>query len=65
MGTMCGWLDLVSSSQLAGEDHFEGHWAVQANLPRLVNHSHAAARNLGLQFIVSKVAKHTRGDLCG
>jgi hypothetical protein len=36
----------------AGENHLEGDQAIELDVPRLVNHSHAAAAQLGEDFVL-------------
>ena len=38
----------------SGEDHFQSHRPGETDLPRFVNHAHAATADLPPQFIVSK-----------
>jgi hypothetical protein len=40
---------------LAGKDHREGDDAVEADLPRLVDHAHAAPGNLLDQLVIAEV----------
>ena len=47
-------LDVGVVGELAGEDHLEGHGAVQADLPRLVDDPHAAAGDLAEQLVVAE-----------
>ncbi len=48
-------LHLRTAGQLPRQDHFERHGPVQAYLARPEHDPHAAARDLPLQFVVSKV----------
>jgi hypothetical protein len=52
-------LDLKALHQCgAGEftpgNHLQRHHAVQADLPRSIHHTHAAARNLGAEFVIAE-----------
>jgi hypothetical protein len=50
-------LHLGGRGQLRRQDHLEGDDAVQADLPRPVNHAHPAARDLFLQLVVAEAAE--------
>ena len=43
-------------SQLARQDHLQGDDAIQADLPGLVDHAHAAAGDLLQQLVIAEVA---------
>ena len=66
---MCGWSRLAAASasvrkrrtscggrELAGQDHLQGHDAVEADLPGLVDDAHAAAGDLLQQLVIAEVA---------
>ena len=42
--------------QFAGQNHLHRHFALQADLPCAINHSHSAARDLLAQFVIAKAA---------
>lgn len=46
--------DVILSGQFATQDQLHGHHPVEANLARLVNHTHPTAPDLAQQFIVTK-----------
>ena len=47
--------------EVAGQDHLEGHGAVEVLLPGLVDDAHAAAAELALDFVLAEVGKHRHG----
>ncbi len=49
-------LDVLLGGQLTREDHLEGHDAIEADLPGLVDHAHPAAPDLLQEFVVAEVA---------
>ena len=65
---MPGWSRLAAASglnsglhvgvvgELPGEDHLERDFAVEAYLPGLEDHAHAAARDLADDLVVAEVA---------
>ena len=68
MGRMFGWSRLAAASASArkrctssaagefpGQDHLQGHDAVQAHLPGPVDHAHAAAGDLVEQLVVAEI----------
>ena len=48
--------ELVVAGQQPGLDHLEGHGAVEADLPSLVDDAHAAAAQFAADFIVAEIA---------
>ena len=57
----CGDLRLepqprLGRRQVAGLNHLQRHDAVQADLPRAINHPHAASRQLGENLVVAEEA---------
>ena len=48
-------LHVVGRGELTGEDHLQGHDAVEAHLPGLVDDAHAAAGDLLQQLVVAEV----------
>ena len=49
-------LDGFLARKLPGQDHFDGHDPVQADLPGLIDHAHAAAGNFFQEFVVAEAA---------
>ena len=49
-------LDGALGSQLTGQNHLQGHQAMEAHLPRLIDHAHAAAGDLLQQLVIAEIA---------
>ena len=49
--------DQLGRGQVAGQDHLHRHRAIEALLPGLVDHAHAAAADLADQFVGPEVAR--------
>ena len=49
--------DQLGRSQMAGQDHLDGHRAVEPLLPGLVDHAHAAAADLADQLVRPEIAR--------
>ncbi len=49
-------LHIGRRSQLARQDHLQGHDAVQADLPSFVHHAHAATGDFLQQFVIAEIA---------
>ena len=47
--------DVGFVGKLSRQDHFQGHGAIEIHLPRLVDDPHAAAGDLGQQFVVAEI----------
>jgi len=49
-----------SARQLPGQDHLEGHFAIERDLPRSKYHSHSAASDFFKNFVVSEISDFRR-----
>ena len=58
-------LDVGLAGELPGQDHLQGHEAVEAHLPGLVDDAHAAAGDLAEDLVVAEVANACRGGTRG
>ncbi len=52
--------DVGLAGELAGEDHLERDRPVEAGLPRLEDHAHAAAGDLREQLVIAEVANRAK-----
>jgi len=49
-------LHVLGAGEVAGEDHLDGHGPLEALLPGLVDHAHAAAPDLAEQLVRAEIA---------
>src|SRR5215831_1491211 len=49
--------DAFGAGKLAKQKHFDGHGAVQTDLPRAINHPHSAMRDFFQKLIITETAK--------
>jgi hypothetical protein len=53
--------DLRFAGELASEDHLQSHQPIEADLPGLVNHPHAAAGDFAEQLIIAETVNFGPG----
>ncbi len=54
--------DIAFIGELAGQDHLEGHGAVEADLAGPEDDAHAAAGQLPIDFVIAEVANAAAGS---
>ena len=65
MGLGAEAIHFLGAGPRAGEDHLQGDDAIEAFLPRLVDHTHAAAADCFEQLVIAELLAGRRQARCG